>query len=519
MDWAGATVVVTGASRGIGRAVAIAAAAKGARVGLIARSADDLRSVLAALGGRGAMAVADVAEPAQLATAIATLEAELGPVDVLVANAGIGAYGAFADVSAEKLERLVRVNVLGTAHAIRLVVPGMIQRRRGHIVTIGSIAGRIGSPFEAVYSATKFAGVGLTEALAPELAPYGIGVSLVNPGPVATAFGEARGHPYDRARPRPVPAEAVAAAVVEAVEDGRPEAYVPPSFRPAVITRHLVPSLFRWGVRRSFARELAADQATRGGVGTVALLCAMPMELRPLTRRLRLQKDQVGGVTVRSGRLGDHDAVAMVTGMGPRLATEATERLLDAVTPDRVVVVGITGAVDDETPIGTLVVPEVVVDGATGREYQPQRLGRQEPAGKMWTTDIITPPGELAGLRARGVVALDMETAAIAACCERRGIPWSVFRAISDRATDGSVDEDVFALSHQDGTPNGPAILRYVLRHPKRVPRLASLAKGSQRATERAAAAAVDAVLSDAPAARPPSGGLDGAGAVSPRSP
>lgn len=263
MQWAGATTVITGASRGIGRAVALAAAAKGARVGLIARSEADLKTVLAEAGGRGAIAVADVAEPDELRAALATLEAELGPVDVLVANAGIGAYGAFADISADELDHIVRVNVLGTAHAIRAVVPGMIERRRGHIVTIGSIAGRIGSPFEAIYSATKFAGVGLTEALVVELEPYGIGVSLVNPGPVATAFGEARGHPYDRARPKPVPAERVAAAVIKAVESNRFEQYVPGLFRQAVVTRHLLPPLFRWGSKRSFARELAHDRATR----------------------------------------------------------------------------------------------------------------------------------------------------------------------------------------------------------------------------------------------------------------
>ena len=88
------------------------------------------------------------------------------------------------------------MNVLGTVHAIRAVVPGMIQRRRGHIVTMGSIAGRIGSPFEAIYAASKFAAVGLTEALVVELEPYGIGVSMVQPGPVATDFGAARGKAF-----------------------------------------------------------------------------------------------------------------------------------------------------------------------------------------------------------------------------------------------------------------------------------------------------------------------------------
>src|SRR3954451_11285868 len=263
MDLAGAVVAVTGASRGIGEAVAKAAAAKQARVGLIARSSADLDGVLAALPTKGATATADVADRQGTIAALAEIERALGPVDVLVANAGIGAYGPFVDMSYEELERVVQVNVLGTMVAIRTVLPGMVARRRGHIVTIGSIAGRIGSPFEAAYSATKFAGVGLTEALAVEVAPYGVAVSLVNPGVVATDFGEARGHPYDRDRPKPISADDVAASVIAAIEGDAAETYVPRSFRAAVVTRHLVPPLFRWGTRRSFRAELEADAAQR----------------------------------------------------------------------------------------------------------------------------------------------------------------------------------------------------------------------------------------------------------------
>ena len=261
MDLRGKAVVITGASRGIGAAVATAVVAKGARVGLIARTKTDLDVILAEVGGAGATAVADVGDRAALDAALATLEADLGPTDVLIANAGIGAYGTFADMAIEEMERLVQVNVLGTMYAIKAVLPGMIARKSGHIVTIGSIAGRIGSPFEAVYSATKFAGVGLTEAMAVEVEPHGIGVSIVNPGPVATNFGDARGHPYDRARPKPVAAAEVAGAVVDAIEHDKRELYVPRWFRPAVVTRHLVPPMFRWGTKRSFRDELRSPDA------------------------------------------------------------------------------------------------------------------------------------------------------------------------------------------------------------------------------------------------------------------
>jgi nucleoside phosphorylase len=220
----------------------------------------------------------------------------------------------------------------------------------------------------------------------------------------------------------------------------------------------------------------------------------MPMEMRPLARKLSLHRTQIGGVTVSSGTLGGQEVVAIVTGMGPKLATEATSRLLDAVGVDRVVVVGITGAVENATPIGTLILPEVVVDGATGAEHRPEPLGDSTAQGKMWTTDtLITDPDAISRLRAQGVVSLDMETAAIAEVCEQRGIPWSVFRVISDRATDGSIDEEVFGLSNQDGTTNGAAVARYFLAHPGRIPQMARLARGARLATETAADAAIRA--------------------------
>ncbi len=226
---------------------------------------------------------------------------------------------------------------------------------------------------------------------------------------------------------------------------------------------------------------------------TFAFICAMPMELRPLSKRLGLEKTHVGGVPVRSGSLDGREIVAIATGMGTALATESTERLLGAVTPDRVLVFGITGAVDDEIAIGALVNPELVVNSETGAEYRPEQLTDARLHGTMWTTNVMTPAHELPALRAKGVISLDMETAAIAECCERRGIPWSVHRAISDRATDGTVDDEVFHLARQDGTPNPRAIARYFLRHPQRVPRMAKMAKAGKLATERAADAVIAA--------------------------
>jgi adenosylhomocysteine nucleosidase len=226
------------------------------------------------------------------------------------------------------------------------------------------------------------------------------------------------------------------------------------------------------------------------------------MELAPLVRSLGLTKQAVGALDGAVGRIGARPVVAVVTGMGTALATAGVEALVAAATIERVVVVGITGAVGDELPIGALICPDRVVDGATGAEFRPDPLGPGTPRGTLWTSDsLITDPVTLDGLRRDGVMALDMETAAIAEVCGRHAIPWSVFRAVSDRATDGSVNDEVFHLSHQDGTPDAKAVAAYVVRHPGRVPALARMAKGSRLATEQAASAAIAAVtaLGDPP--------------------
>jgi nucleoside phosphorylase len=229
----------------------------------------------------------------------------------------------------------------------------------------------------------------------------------------------------------------------------------------------------------------------------IAFVCAMPMELKPLTKRLQLRKVDLGGAPGRVGTLADgRPVVGIVTGMGTQLAAAGMRRLFEATTPTQVVVVGITGAVDDETPIGALVLPERVVDHATGREHRHTLLGPGEVRGTMWTTDVITKASELPALRAQGVVSLDMETASIAQVCEEHQVPWTVFRAISDRATDGSVSDEVFHLSKQDGTPDVGAVVRYLLRHPLKVPGLVKMGRGAQLATERAADAALSALSS-----------------------
>jgi 3-oxoacyl-[acyl-carrier protein] reductase len=259
--WEGATVVVTGASRGIGRAIAVAAAAKGARVGLVARSADDLAKVRAEVeqrGGAATIAVADLAARDQLDHAVVTLREELGPVDILVNNAGVGCYGPFVELAEDAVERVIELNLIAVLNLTRLVLPDMIRRRRGHIVNIGSIAGRFGAPFESVYSATKFGLAGFTEALAVEVAPFRVGVSMVNPGVVDTTFDATSGWPEGTpGRLRVIPPERVAEAVIAAVEHSHLERVVPRWLRLAHAARVVVPLAYKIGVRRTFARQLA----------------------------------------------------------------------------------------------------------------------------------------------------------------------------------------------------------------------------------------------------------------------
>jgi adenosylhomocysteine nucleosidase len=230
------------------------------------------------------------------------------------------------------------------------------------------------------------------------------------------------------------------------------------------------------------------------GTGPIAFVCAMPMELTPLVERLGLEQTEIEGFAVHRGTLGDREVVAIVTGMGTKYATEGIEQLLDRVDVGHVVVVGITGGVENETPIGTLVLPEIVVNAEAGTEHRPHALGEGTPQGTLWTSDALHTGVEAnAELRERhAVVALDMETGATAAVCEARGVAWSVFRVISDRP-DSNIDQEVFKLSNLDGTPNHEAIERYFTEHPERLEEMSKLAEGSTLAANNAADAAIRA--------------------------
>jgi short-subunit dehydrogenase len=181
--------VVTGAASGIGRAVCLALAGQGARLGLVDLQEDGLKSLAVELdqrGARGVPAPADVTDRQAVRSAVDSVAAQLGPVDLLVASAGITGMTRVSDLDVPLTERLVRVNLLGVANAIDAVLAGMLARGRGHIVGVSSLAGCRGMPHSAGYCASKAGLSNYLESLRPELARKGIAVTTVLPGAVRT---------------------------------------------------------------------------------------------------------------------------------------------------------------------------------------------------------------------------------------------------------------------------------------------------------------------------------------------
>lgn len=181
MNLAGRTVLITGATGGIGAALVRAAAARGASVVLTGRQADVLSDLAAQVGGR--TIVSDLAEPG----AAAALAQEAGPVDVLVANAALPASGAVLEFAPEEIDRALRVNLAAPIHLARALAPRMVDRRAGHLVFISSLSGKAATPGSAIYSATKFGLRGFAAGLRQDLRGTGVGVSVVFPGFVSDA--------------------------------------------------------------------------------------------------------------------------------------------------------------------------------------------------------------------------------------------------------------------------------------------------------------------------------------------
>ena len=194
----GEVAAITGASSGLGEEMARQLARQGFRVGITARRAVELGRVaeqIRAEGGIVCVAPADASDPAGTRAALARIGRQLGPIDLLIANAGVGIGNPARGFSALDFDRMVRVNLTGAAVAIEAVLPAMIGRGRGQIVGISSLAGFRGLPGSAGYSATKAGLSALLEGLRPELARLGVAVTVVHPGYVRTPMTELSAHP------------------------------------------------------------------------------------------------------------------------------------------------------------------------------------------------------------------------------------------------------------------------------------------------------------------------------------
>jgi adenosylhomocysteine nucleosidase len=231
----------------------------------------------------------------------------------------------------------------------------------------------------------------------------------------------------------------------------------------------------------------------------VLVVAAMPVEIKPFVRKLSMGRGTLGGRRVYLGTVDRPgaavppvDVVAAVVGIGPARARQGTEALLQVTTVDYIVMIGVAGALDPSLQIGDLIVPAEVWDADTLSSHHPVPVQAVATAGILRTSgEMQTDPQVLAPDRERGVVALDMETSAVAAVSENHGIAFSAFRTISDRVQDGIVDASTLEMTNPDGSANVWGAIRIIARKPSMLRKLTKLARDVRRATEAAAAAGV----------------------------
>lgn len=181
--------LITGGGRGIGRATAIELAKEGVNLGLVGRTLDNLEKVkaeLEAYGVKVAVATADVSNLDEITKAVESIKTELGPIDILLNNAGISKFGGFMELTPEEWTNIIDVNLKGVYYTTHAVLPEMIERQTGDIINISSTAGERGGPVTSAYSASKFGVIGLSESLMQEVRKHNIRVSTMTPSTVAT---------------------------------------------------------------------------------------------------------------------------------------------------------------------------------------------------------------------------------------------------------------------------------------------------------------------------------------------
>jgi hypothetical protein len=251
----GLTALVTGASSGIGRLLALRLAQEGARVALVARREVELEAVAAEIRARSGEALVlpcDIADSSQVAAAAGRALERFGAIDILVNNAGYGGQRTFLDWDIEDMERIMRVNYFGTLYFTKALLPRMIERGRGWVVFVSSVTGRIASPEKTAYAATKFAMTGFAEALSMEVEEAGVHLLTVYPGVVRTPFFNAqmlRDMP-DKARRSMIAPEGLVDAIFQALAKGKRELTYPGGLAAGYVVRALAPEFLRKQVMR-----------------------------------------------------------------------------------------------------------------------------------------------------------------------------------------------------------------------------------------------------------------------------
>lgn len=264
----GRVVAITGASAGIGRAVATLLASRGAAVVVSARRADKLRDLVSDIeraGGRALAVPGDVTSEPDMRLLVARAVETYGRLDVMICNAGIGYHGTLDETPPDVMRRLVDVNLLGTLYAAAAALPIMRRQNRGHIIAVSSIVGRRGVAGSSVYAATKGAQIAFIESLRAEFVGTALHASVVLPVATVTEFRAAIerdfGHVTVGKGPRQ-PAEVVAAAIAACIESPRPEVYPLKKARLLAVISATAPGLADRLVRR-FGRRRTSGESTR----------------------------------------------------------------------------------------------------------------------------------------------------------------------------------------------------------------------------------------------------------------
>ncbi|WP_071396289.1 3-ketoacyl-ACP reductase [Bacillus tuaregi] len=185
----GKVAIITGAGKGIGKAIALALASEGVRVGLLARTEHDLKAVVSeveALGGKAAYAAVDVSSLEDVERVVQQISDELGTIDILINNAGIGKFATLLEMDPDEWKRIIDVNLMGLYYVTRTVLPQLMDKNQGDIINISSTNGLNGAATSSAYSASKFGVIGLTESLAQEVRRNNIRVTALTPSTVAT---------------------------------------------------------------------------------------------------------------------------------------------------------------------------------------------------------------------------------------------------------------------------------------------------------------------------------------------